>query len=135
MKKTDPYVVSAILKFHDAGLSLQKIADMMNCAKTTVHDILKRGEKEGVNYQKALELGVMKTAAVLYPPKSLSPSDEAIVEKYTKLLEDPYTNRMKLWKEYMMEFPDGIQYSQFCMRIKKLARAAEVNKTPGGNKS
>ncbi|MDR1643725.1 MAG: hypothetical protein LBT59_28860 [Clostridiales bacterium] len=125
MKKTDPYIVSAILKYHDAGLSLQRIADMMNCAKTTVHDILKRGEKQGIDYAKAQELGVLSTANVLYPPKPLTPSDEAIVEKYRKLCEDPKMNRMKLWKEYILDYPDGIQYSQFCMRIKKLAKADE----------
>jgi hypothetical protein len=67
----------------------------------------------------ALELGHLKTAELLYPPR---PCDAAVAEKHKALCADKQLNMKKLWKEYIQENPDGIRYTQFCATMNKLGK-------------
>jgi hypothetical protein len=119
VRKTDPFVVTAILQFHEAGYSSRKIAKISGSSRATVLEVKKRARNAGITYAKALELGHLRTAALLYPPR---PCDAAVAEKHEALCADRQLNMKKLWKEYIQENPDGIRYTQFCAAMNKLGK-------------
>jgi hypothetical protein len=129
MQKINPFVVTSVIKLHEDGYSSRRVAEFVGYCKSTVNDVLRRAKAADLTYAKAQELGFMRTAEMLYPPKPNVP-DDAIVEKHQRFLKDKTLTKKDLWEEYIQENPDGVKYSQFCEKMNQLKPRRRTAKRP-----
>jgi transposase len=115
------------LRFHDE-LSLREVAASLQIPFTTVADHVKRASAAGLGWplpegmdDDALEDRLFASAA---PKTGTRPTPDWA--KIHRELRRPHVTLMLLWFEYKETFPDGYEYSQFCVHYRRWRRHLDV---------
>ena len=99
----------------EARLSDREIAAVIDSARSTVQECLRRARAAGIEWPLPVECDDEDLAARLYPSATAQARyptpDFATV--HAELARKGVT-RMLLWQEYRARHPDGCQYSAFC---------------------
>lgn len=114
------------LKFA-AGLSPRQIATSVGSALSTVQECLRRAQQANLAWPLPEGLEDAQLQQLLYParPKivEIPVPDFAHVQRE---LSRPGVTRMLLWQEYKAQYPEGLQYTAFCVQYQKwLSRTVE----------
>jgi len=110
-----------IMRLWEQGLSQRKIAEGVNCGKSTVNDVQRRCREAGLTYAEASAMTNDAIKKRLYPSKVAAPEEagpdwESI---HAWLRGGKRRNLRYAWSEYRLGNPDGLGYSQFCKRYRE----------------
>ncbi len=105
----------ARLKF-EAGRTMDEIAAAAGVARSTVQTALERMAAAGLTWPWPPEVDEAELAARLYPKKVGRPAltTGPDVEWMRGQLGRKGVTRRLLWREYREQYPQGLEYSQFC---------------------
>ena len=105
--------VKEIIRLFNSGLSNRKIALSCNISPTTVAFYINRFKSSGVNYDAFIPLTDEEIKTLFLPeaPKPLRPLPD--MEYIHSELKRKGVTIYLLWKEYIIDNPDGYRYSQF----------------------
>jgi transposase len=110
---------------HEAGLSNRAIAGACKISNSTVGEYLRRAKTAGIGWPLS-EISEDELYQRLFPEKKPSPEkarplpDWELVRK--ELRQKGVTLRL-VWMEYLEEYPDGYQYSQYCEYYRRWKKA------------
>ena len=111
--------IREILRLHSEGLSTRAIASSIAVSHSTVMDQLRRAKAAGLGWPLPEELDGAACEAMLY--KGNIPSSQKRMpdmERIHRELKRKNVTLQLLWLEYKQGHPDGLQYSQFCLKYK-----------------
>ena len=141
MRYEDPLKILETMRLlEEHTLSHREIAVSVNCGKTTVGEIRRRAEAQGLTYREAVDMTAKEIKDRLYPKLAeMKVKDDPDWEDiHARLKKYPRLNLQFIWtEEYRLANPEGLSYSQFCRRyhkwIEKTGRAVTMprERTPG----
>jgi len=118
-KKITMLKLKRFIQMRLAGKSMNEISSSLCMSKTTVKKYLDLAERSG---RPMTELRHMdnKALATLLQPDSPPPVADArkavldpLLDNYLAELNKPYKTIQLVWTQYIKEYPDGYQYTQF----------------------
>lgn len=111
--------IREILRLHHERLATRAIASSVAASHTTVMDVLRRAAAAGFSWPLPEDIDDAVLEATLYKgsaPAVRKPLPD--LEKLHRELRRKGVTLQLLWLEYRRDYPDGLQYSQFCLRYK-----------------
>lgn len=112
--------IRQILRLYDQGLGKQMIADYVDVSRTTVKKYITAFENSDFPIKEVDQLDD-KSLNELFGEIKDKPVKRPKLEALTrcfpsmeKELKKTGVTRQVLWKDYIAQFPDGYQYTQFC---------------------
>lgn len=117
------YQIRRILQLRQQGYSKRAIAPTLAVARSTVDQYLVTIERYFDSLDQALSWQDDQLHRLLAQP--LTPKADRIGDLYERFtsfdaqLSKPGVTRFHLWSLYKQHNPDGLQYSQFCLRYKQ----------------
>jgi len=108
------------LKYHGA-LSRRQIAEICQISRTTVADYLYRAEKAGIGWPLPQDLTDGELEQRLFPAQTGAPLAAKPLPDFDYVYQELKAHKKfnltldLLWREYKEQYPDGYQYSQFCL--------------------
>ncbi len=121
--------IKEILRLHqELGLTRREIGRSVSVSPNTVADVIRRAEVAHLPWPLPEDLDEAALDARLYPP--LAPSSvrrpEPDPEQMHRELARKGVTLQLLWLEYKAEYPDGLQYTQFCERYRRFRGKVDV---------
>jgi transposase len=112
--------IQDVLRLHAAGQGLRAIAHSIQASPSTVGDYIRRAKVAGVGWPLPAGMSETELEHRLFPPPI--PSGETrplpdFPQVHADLKRKGVTLAL-LWQEYKADYPDGLQYSQFCDRYR-----------------
>jgi transposase len=106
-----------IIRLSEMGFSQRKVAESVNCGKSTVGDVMRRCRDVGLVYASASGMTRTEINGLLYPQKPAGPAERVqpdweAVHKW--LRGGKRRNLQYAWEEYRRNDRNGLGYSQFC---------------------
>lgn len=119
--------IRLILKYRELGYSVRDVASAANCSKNTVTLIIKMAANLNIDYQKSNELKDDELKEKFYP--NINPYrdiPEPDVDAIIKELKNKHVTIKQLHEEYLAAYPHGLQYTQFCERIREKIMSSKI---------
>ena len=122
--------VRQVLKLaQEAGLKQRQIARSLTMSPTTVGEYLRRAKLAGLSWPLPEGCDDAQLAARLFPPPpKLAPAQRPLpdwAEVHCERKRKGVTLAL-LWEEYKTNYPDGLQYSQFCEHSRRFAKRVDL---------
>ncbi len=117
--------IKQLLQLHRQGVSNRKIASLIGMNRETVGDYIQKVKHHGFELGSLLQMEDPALEKLFSAGNPAYMEDRFLVlkEKLTyieKELKKPGVTRHLLWKEYLIEHPEGYRYSQFCYHLNQL---------------
>lgn len=111
----------------DTGLSARQIAQSLSVSHSTVLDMLHRFEQSGLSWPLP-DIDDATLEATLYPGnlETDRKRPEPDMPYIHQELRRKGVTLQLLWDEYKRQYPDGLQYSQFCEHYRQWAGKLDV---------
>jgi transposase len=111
--------IRQILRLHDHGRSKQAIAIQAGVSRNTVKKYIKFFQQSGFTFEEVNSLGDKELEDLFGKSNERKPDSrlqalQRCLPHIDKELKRPGVTRKLLWEAYMKEFPEGLQYTQFC---------------------
>ncbi|WP_233603822.1 IS21 family transposase [Pedobacter sp. KBW01] len=127
--------IRKILRLYDQGKAKLTIAGYLNLSRTTVRKYLTAFDTCGLSLKEVDSMSDAELDELFGTVQEKKPSLgshrmqtlQRCFPKVEKELKRTGVTRMLLWEDYMKEFPDGYQYTQFCRHFNDWL--AKVNPT------
>ncbi len=117
------------LRFKE-GFSIENCAKGACVGKATAYDVIRRAEISKLNMDIFSSLSEEEIENILFPEKEKSKNINNNLPDWVyiknELMRKGVTLQM-LWLEYKEQYPDGLQYTQFCVRYKKWAKQSNIS--------
>lgn len=113
--------IREVLRLHAQGWARRQIARSVGVAHSTIREYLRRAEAAGLSWPLPPDLTDSELEARLFPPPKPSTVLRPLPvwsEVYQELRKKGVTLQL-VWLEYKEQYPDGLQYSQFCERFRQ----------------
>jgi len=113
--------IREVLRLHAQGWARRQIARSVGVAHSTIREYLRRAEAAGLSWPLPPDLTDSELEARLFPP----PKPSTVLRPLPVWSEVNQELRKKgvtlqlVWLEYKEQYPDGLQYSQFCERFRQ----------------
>jgi transposase len=125
--------IREILRLRADGFSEREIARSVGVARSSIQICLWRAERAGVGWPLPTEQDDAALEALLYPrPK---PGIEVLptpdFEWIERELRRKHVTRRQLWREYQVQYPEGLKYTAFCVKFRqwRAKRSVTLNLT------
>ncbi len=119
-----------VARLKAAGLSIRKISRSCNIARSTVSDYLSRLKVAGLSWPFSPDLTAEALDALLFTGAEYRGRDsKRPVPEWSEVhkeLRRKGVTKQVLWEEYLADYPDGYQYSQFCEHYRRWAKTIDV---------
>jgi hypothetical protein len=121
MRCEGPMRIIEMLRLWELGYSQREIARSINSGKSTVGEAQKRCREKGLCHEQAKQMTGEQITELLYPEAGGRPGKpDPLWEDIQKRLDcGKRVNLRFVWEEYRQDNPDGLSYSQFCLRYKR----------------
>jgi len=111
--------IRQILRLHDHGRSKQAIAIQADVSRNTIKKYIKFFQQSGFTFEEVNSLGDKELEDLFGKSNERKPDSrlqalQRCLPHIDKELKRPGVTRKLLWEAYMKEFPEGLQYTQFC---------------------
>lgn len=122
-----------ILQLLSCGHSLNSISSELHMSKRTVYNYKQQIVQSELPYDALLGLSDFDLSTILQPPSCVSRSDERKksldleLDSYLSELNRPYVTIQLLWEEYISQYPDGYQYTQFKKHLTDYRKSHEYS--------
>ena len=113
--------IREILRLRADGFSEREIARSVGVARSSIQICLWRAERAGVGWPLPAEQDDAALEALLYPrPK---PGIEVLptpdFEWIERELRRKHVTRRQLWREYQVQYPEGLKCTAFCVKFRQ----------------
>lgn len=113
--------IKEVLRLRSKGLTNRQIARSVNIARSTIAQYLRRFDETGLSWPLPKDMDEAALERILFPAaiqenKEFPMPDLAYI--HTELKRKGVTLRL-LWEEYLLNNPNGYQYTQFCHYYRK----------------
>lgn len=132
MRRTKMIKVREILRYKEQShFSERAISRALNISRPVVKQYLTLFEKSGLDYEAIQQmdddilLEVLSDKSPAMSPRLQTLTDQ--FEYFIKELKRPGVTLQRLWEEYIVQHPDGFQYSQFCYHFQRWRDALDVS--------
>ena len=101
-------------------LNRTEITKSCGVKRSTISDYLRRAKKSGLSWPLVENMDETELEQLLFPPRVST--EERFVPDWQKIhheLKKKNVTLILLWDEYKAKYPDGYQYSQFCVLLRK----------------
>jgi transposase len=120
------------------GCSERSIAKELNISRTTLRKYDAAFKASRLSLRQLLAMDDATLSEIVYPGVQHQaaedlPGDprlaafEAKREYFIKELKRTGVTKQLLWEEYLRQHPDGYRYTQFCERLRRYQKAADVS--------
>lgn len=100
---------------HEGNLSNRQIAKSCHCSPTTIGAIIARYQEKNLTWPEVLQMDDTELESKMYPQEINSSKRPLPDYDYIhKELMRKGVTLLLLWQEYKENYPDGVQYTQFC---------------------
>ncbi len=114
----------------EGGMSQRRIAGALRICRPVVAQYLSDFSASRLTYEQTRGMADSELLALFEKRKvERSPKYEALTKlfpHYVKELKKTGVTRYTLWEEYILKYPDGYSYSQFCYHFQIWRNASEV---------
>jgi transposase len=125
--------VRRILQLLEEGRSKREAARQLEVSRNTVDYYARRFKLCGLTLSQLLGLNDIDLVKFVYPEQATRVKQDARasifdsqLDYFLKELKRTGVTRKLLWQEYLKEYPQGYEYSQFCERLSKQSRLQKV---------
>ncbi|MDR2569626.1 MAG: IS21 family transposase [Oscillospiraceae bacterium] len=139
-KVTRMSMIKQLLLLHRQGLSNRAIARELGIDKQTVNAYVRKIKANSFDIEALLKLEdpVLESKFMAGSAAYTDPRFDTLKEllpHYDSELKRKHVTRGLLWKEYIVAYPDGYRYTQFCFHLNQLLVArkptAHIEHNPG----
>lgn len=117
------------LKFSIEGKSLRLISELTGVSRNTLFKYKEVFEKHPLSFKELLQLSDKELYSIVYPPAMEKPTHEVLYSLFPQMdnkLTRVGVTKFMLWEQYKQEYPDGVQYSQFCEHYKRYEKSQNI---------
>jgi len=120
--------IREVLRLRADGYSEREIAQSIGCARSSVQICLWRAEQAAVSWPLAADQDEGALEALLYPRRQPGIEVHPVpdFEWIERELKRKHVTRRQLWREYLARYPDGLQYTAFCVKFQTWRRSRSV---------
>lgn len=125
--------VRRILQLLEQGYSKREAARQLEVSRNTIDFYARRFKFSGLTLSQLLGLNDVDLAKFAYPEQAASVKEDTRashfdtkVEHFLKELNRTGVTRKLLWQEYLKDYPQGYEYSQFCERLSSKSKLRNV---------
>lgn len=121
----------------ESGLSIRQISRALTVSRPVVTEYLKQAENAGLKWADVKEIGDDALLERLRESETQrhDPRYEALMTRMPGMVNElgrrrgrmGVVTRQILWEEYLAEYPDGYQYSQFCLHMRMYTEDSEIS--------
>jgi hypothetical protein len=118
-----------ILKLLDEGLSKRSISELCQVSRNTVDKYAQLFQSHPLGLDGLRKLSDKELYSVIAPPAAHEPTHEELYGLFPEMLNKlsrKGVTRLMLWEDYKSEYPEGVQYSQFCEHLKRFERTQKI---------
>jgi transposase len=118
-----------ILKLLSQGTSKRSISELCQISRNTVDKYATIFQSHPLGYNGLLKLSDKELYSVIAPPAEHEPTHDELYGLFPDMLNKltrKGVTRLKLWEEYKSDYPQGVQYSQFCEHFKRFERTQKI---------
>lgn len=130
MRCLEAMKVIEILRLADMQLNQSEIGTSVNCARSTVGEIIRRCRQAGLTYADAQFMSADEINELLYPDsygKKTVKEDPDWKAIHHLLSTRKRMNLQFIWEDYRKHNPEGLSYSRFCARYKEWKNETGLN--------
>jgi transposase len=121
--------VKKILKLLSQGASKRSISEQCRISRNTVDKYATIFQSHPLGYSGLLKLSDKELYSVIAPPAEHEPTHDELYGLFPDMLNKlsrKGVTRLMLWEEYKSDYPQGVQYSQFCEHFKRFERTQKI---------
>jgi len=121
----------------ESGLSIRQISRALTVSRPVVTEYLKQADNAGLKWAHVKEIGDDALLERLRESETQrhDPRYEALMTRMPGMVNElgrrrgrmGVVTRQILWEEYLAEYPDGYQYSQFCLHMRMYTEDSEIS--------
>jgi len=122
-KTTRMSLIKQLLQLHKQGTAIKQMSRVLDISKNTVKNYLVKLEALGIEVSRLLALDDMQLEAMFHSGNPAFKPDQRYVhlmtemDYLTKELSRKGVTRMYLWEEYLLKYPNGYRFTQFCYHL------------------
>ncbi len=131
-------IVRSMIQLLQRSASQRSIAQELNISRNTIARYKEAFAGSSLSYGELLDLDDHTLSEIVYPgvskPNPEPPSNELRIADFEarrthflKELNRTGVNKKILWQEYRSEFPGDFGYTQFCERLSRFQKTADVS--------
>jgi transposase len=117
-----------MLRMFEKGMTQREIAASAGCGKSTIGDVLRLCEENGITSEAASRLTDAELHEALYPQSQSQPRTKHLPDWkaiHEELAKHKNLNLQFIWEEYRTQRPEGLSYSQFCKLYRQYRKASD----------
>lgn len=131
-------VIRTMLQLLQRSCSERSIATELNISRNTLRKYDAAFKASPYSYKQLLSMDDVTLSEIIYPGAQQQPAEElsddlrlaafeARRDYFIKELERTGVTKQLLWQEYLSQHPDGYRYTQFCERLRRYQKTADVS--------
>jgi len=116
-------LIKQLLQLHKQGVAIKQMSRVLDISKNTVKGYLAKREALHMETDRLLSLEDMQLEAMFHSGNPAFKPDEryhnlmAQMDYLQKELSRKGVTRLQLWEEYILKYPNGYRFTQFCFHI------------------
>lgn len=116
-------LIKQLLQLHKQGVAIKQMSRVLDISKNTVKSYLAKFEALHIDIGRLLLLDDLALEAMFHSGNPAFKPDErydnlmAQMDYLQKELSRKGVTRMQLWEEYILKYPNGYRFTQFCFHI------------------
>lgn len=130
-KITRMSLIKQLLQLHKQGAPIKQMSRVLDISKNTVKSYLAKLAALGLDIDRLLALEEVPLEAMFHSGNPAFKPDERYhqlmgqMDYILKELTRKGVTRMQLWEEYILQYPDGYRFTQFCFHIQQRGVASK----------
>jgi transposase len=118
------------LKLSLKGYSYRQISEMTSMSRNTLSKYKDMLDKHPLSYEEMLKLSDKELYSIVYPPSEEKPTHDELYGLFPEMdnqLSRIGMTKFILWEQYKLQYPDGVQYSQFCEHYRRYQQSQKLS--------
>lgn len=112
------------------GKSKRSIGRILNASRKTVDKYQMMLDQHPLSYRELLDLSDKELYSIVHPPSPERPTHQelyGLFPTYEQELQKVGVTKLLLWEHYKEEYPEGVQYSQFCDHFSRYLKSQQIS--------
>lgn len=117
------------LKLSLEGKSQRQIRELTGMSRNTIIKYREVIHKHPLSERELLKLSDKELYSIVYPASEDKPEHEMLYSLFPQMdvqLSRVGVTKLMLWEQYKENYPDGVQYSQFCEHYRRYEKSQQI---------
>lgn len=122
--------IKKFLQLYQAGNSLRQISSITSMSRNTIYKYKEMLDKHPLSYKELIQCSDKELSSIVYPPAEEKPVHEQLYGMFAgmeKKLRKKGVTKYFLWEQYKSQYPQGVQYSQFCEHFRRYEQSQQLS--------